>query len=591
MAFYAYPPNTTLVDDIVSILGRQSAKNYGVTYQTSSDNKFTLLATPGVWDGSSTVSQPTAACQDLLTQIMDTIASARAFLNITMMWQTWHPARPWVPYGLPLGGFQQAISEGFKRLTASGRCPSVRIMVGVPLFPIVTDDNLKDWLRTTIELDQRQKIGAVGYPILIGCCKQSPESWNHAKIIAADYRAVVGGHNLWESDYLGHNPVHDVSGLIEGSAVACAHNFCAQLWRKPSATPTTWLLRKGQFVHSVPAGLSDVAGAGAPAGTTRMLSLGRLGFGLADSFSMAGNASVSARIMALCRAKASIRISQQSLFFSAAGIGGFDFYTMWALIKAMQAGVNVQIVVSNDTSASDGGYAGDLPIVLNALATLYVLDRLNLNPHAAAIPDRSDISAWAAAAVRPADTKLIPMEVSRVPSEAESTPWLNELNARLRLALLYHAPNINYWQVGNQQKPAANHAKVYIIDDTHFYVGSDNFYLSGETHGLQDTVISSKAAPRRLTSSATTGTSSGRTQVPIPSGRPTTTFLYTRGDGDDHEDSDLFMGSPPHHTRHGAPTCCDVVGVPLSLEPKRTVSSGSAEWVGASWITIQSTLS
>jgi phosphatidylserine/phosphatidylglycerophosphate/cardiolipin synthase-like enzyme len=76
--------------------------------------------------------------------------------------------------------------------------------------------------------------------------------------------------------------------------------------------------------------------------------------------------------------------------------------------------------------------------------------------------------------------------VSRLPGEAEGVRPLQELNTNLQLAQLYYAPNVNYWQVGSQQKPAANHAKVYIIDDTHFYVGSDNMYMSASPQGLQE---------------------------------------------------------------------------------------------------------
>ena len=58
---------------------------------------------------------------------------------------------------------------------------------------------------------------------------------NSSKIVAADgARAVVGGHNLWSNHYLGADPVHDVSGLIEGSVVDAAHRFCDRLWRKPA---------------------------------------------------------------------------------------------------------------------------------------------------------------------------------------------------------------------------------------------------------------------------------------------------------------------------------------------------------------------
>ena len=83
-------------------------------------------------------------------------------------------------------------------------------------------------------------------------------------------------------------------------------------------------------------------------------------------------------------------------------------------------------------------------------------------------------------------TALLPLKVSRLPTSDESAPHLKQLNDNLQVAQLYYAPNVNYWQVGDLKKPAANHAKVYIIDDTHFYMGSDNMYLSATTTGLQE---------------------------------------------------------------------------------------------------------
>lgn len=484
---------TTLVDDIAGVLGRQGAALKGVTYLDTSGNKFTLLATPGVWDGSASVKQPTAECQRLLDEIKKTVASARRLLDITLLLQTGK--------GLPSGRFQAALADGFKQLTASGQKPMVRIMIGlpqpVPLDPVI-GAALQDWLKRTIELDGRQSIRDLEYSIAVSVCRQSFASWNHAKIVAADARAVVGGHNLWEGDYLGDAPVHDVSGLIEGPAVTYAHNFCAELWKQPGIPPVC--LIKGKFSSANPPPLSP--GSAAIAGSTRMLALGRLGYGLTSDFTMASNASVSARIMALCRAKQTIKISQQSLYCKIMGQGGFDFYTMWAIVKALQAGVQVQIVVSNDASLSDGGYTGNLQKVLSALTTAYVADRLKVASRPV-FADRSDINAWAtAAATLPIDPELTPITVPRQPSEAECKPWLKDINERLSIAPLYYASGLNYWQVGSKKAPAANHAKVYIIDDTHFYVGSDNFYRSGEPHGLQEYghLIQGQAETRKFVS-------------------------------------------------------------------------------------------
>ena len=46
-------------------------------------------------------------------------------------------------------------------------------------------------------------------------------SWNHAKIVLADTdRAIVGGHNMWDPDYLEDHPVFDASMEYAGEAAA-----------------------------------------------------------------------------------------------------------------------------------------------------------------------------------------------------------------------------------------------------------------------------------------------------------------------------------------------------------------------------------
>ena len=473
---YVYPAAIkTLVDDIVGILGWQGANYKGMTYLDTRDNKFTLLDTPRLWDKSPTVPNPIPACEDFLTNIQSIIGSAQFIVDITLLWQSGQ--------GLPGGKFQEAISAGLKGITNSRKRPLVRILIGIPTGIVVMPADVRNWLQATIELHNNLK--DVPYTIQIACSKQSIESWNHSKIIAADgVRAIVGGHNLWADNYLGPDPVHDVSGLIEGSAVACLHGFCDALWTRPAIIPPSLVLSNGIFTGIIQS-RKDGPRATPGNGTTRMLSLGRLGFGLADGLTVTTNASVSARIMAICRAKKTIRISQQSLYCTITGLdGGFDFYTLWAIVKAIQAGVTVQIVVSNDVPLADGGYMGNLQEVVHSLAVLYVADRLGIY-HPADNPSRENLDEWTRASLNP-PFKGIPFYIDAILLQADCTRYLNELNEKLSVAPLCYSPNVNYWQVGNMRKPAANHAKVYIIDDTHFYIGSDNLYMSGTPHGLQE---------------------------------------------------------------------------------------------------------
>ena len=56
-------------------------------------------------------------------------------------------------------------------------------------------------------------------------------SWNHAKIVLADTdRAIVGGHNMWDPDYLEDHAVFDASMEYAGAAAAGTQAFVNELW-------------------------------------------------------------------------------------------------------------------------------------------------------------------------------------------------------------------------------------------------------------------------------------------------------------------------------------------------------------------------
>mmetsp|Transcript_16631 Transcript_16631/g.27566 ORF Transcript_16631/g.27566 Transcript_16631/m.27566 type:complete len:580 (+) Transcript_16631:78-1817(+) len=56
-------------------------------------------------------------------------------------------------------------------------------------------------------------------------------SWNHAKIIAIDGNFLhTGGHNLWDSHYLKHDPVHDLSLEVTGRVTHDGHLFANEQW-------------------------------------------------------------------------------------------------------------------------------------------------------------------------------------------------------------------------------------------------------------------------------------------------------------------------------------------------------------------------
>jgi phosphatidylserine/phosphatidylglycerophosphate/cardiolipin synthase-like enzyme len=488
-----------------------------VTCVRTTGNKFTRLDTPGLWGDATKKARGSDACKKLLDSITKVIGDATQRLDLTFLYLP--DPKPEVS-AFPDGAFQTAISDGFLELIKSGRKPSIRILFGVPLggfwrkiyikqppgVSVMQDE--QRWLEQIIEGKPGQPTGYtkadMKCPIRVAWGQSG--SWNHTKIIVADDKiAITGGHNCWDDDYLGMPPTHDVSGLFEGPAAKAARLFCDNLWQHRDRTYSFSLIdgvfEKGTKKAEPPIPIL----AGPPPGHLEMLSLGRLGKGLAN-FSISSNASVTARIVALCKAKKTIRISQQSLRALTHPLGEvlmppwYDFYTCLAIVRAVKAGVDVQIVLSGQQGK---GYGGEAQKVLKFLQLLYLLavlppdstryytgtPRVRVETqnryysekcHAA--PQREDIDGWVDLAAG-AGQKPEPVVDERNFSFGflrgyEGGGAIAEFNKKLKLATLYYADN--------SQSQSSNHSKVYIIDEDCFYVGSDNMYPSANKEGLQE---------------------------------------------------------------------------------------------------------
>jgi phosphatidylserine/phosphatidylglycerophosphate/cardiolipin synthase-like enzyme len=462
--------NTSIIDDAVAIFSFNNELK-GVTWDDTRGNRFEPLDTPQLWDGSgiSSSTDLPAASHRLLTAISDVIGNTEAVLDITIMWWTTHG-------GLPKGLFQQAIARGLKQINDRGRKPLIRILVGIPFPVIVSVADLNKWVQDTLRLTMQPADFHGQIYIATNHTSGGPLSWNHSKIIAADGRAIVGGHNLWHADYLEFGPVNDVSGLLEGPAAYSAHQFCSKLWTKPFD-----VVRWGpgdKYDHISPAGVPAVSSPTIPVepGSVRALALGRLGSGIVTQ-SLASNASVAARMIALCQAKSHIRISQQSLGKPGTPVRNVDAMTCIALAAALAEGVTVDVVVSNEDLED---YHGNAQNGLDYIALMYWRQRSGREK---ALP-RTMTAQWAHLSAAGPEPLLVPQ-----PSAEEKRKMWAELKGRLNVATIQlRDDGVPKWRdPGNTKtKVIGNHAKVYIIDDTNFYFGSDNMYKSASVAGLQE---------------------------------------------------------------------------------------------------------
>ncbi|HKH44514.1 MAG TPA: hypothetical protein VKM72_07615 [Thermoanaerobaculia bacterium] len=402
----------------------------GVTYALSNDNSLDpdwILQTPKVW-GLPAADVKNGAGLFVADRVTRLVASAQSFVDITTL----------TPF--PTGRFESAIVAGLRQLAQSGRPVTVRYLAGWYPGPAGGRLTQSEYLRRVIQ-------GLKGIPnsklkIFAGAMQVNVTTWNHAKIVAVDgQRAMVGGENLWDDDYLQVYPAHDLSIHLNGSSAFAMHTFADTLWASVCKyTMTSW---RPAYWES---GWQDVkTGCLARAGVVRtpgpgrlrVLNAGRLG-GLVWP-SENGNAADVAFLLAFRGSRSTIRIAQQDLGMSIGVKWLFWEAGMQEIAQALVRRQHVYIVLSNDNAqAGPNGakYTAGVPLTGTA-------DRI-----------KSD--------------------VARQPGAPTGKELIDLLCSNLHLTTLRFGPS-DQWPNGFK---FANHSKFWMVDDRLFYVGSENLYPS-----------------------------------------------------------------------------------------------------------------
>ncbi|AYV45200.1 hypothetical protein CFHF_03675 [Caulobacter flavus] len=458
----------SLIDEIHRQLREDDSvdlRHEGVTYAVTGGNSLSLLQTPNLWGQDPAKNDywtgETKPAHELVAAVEDIVAGARQSIDLSTLWPP------------PNGLFRDAIHRGLHRIPAKARTSVVmRVLAGLPLPANGAQAMDKAYLTHKVFPQIDFWLAGLGAPpeIPIYLCAQTPMlgSWNHAKLLIVDGREMlIGGHNMWDPSYCGFAPVHDLSVRIQGPAVQAPQAFLNRLWahaarnrtittpRLPRPGEHAWSRRyhRGEFAYAALSRIAaDPHAPPPPASETsgRMLGLGRLGAGV-ERVSRAGEASATARVLAIRSAERLIRISQQDLVFLKVGDElAANATVIAALADAIHKKVEVQIVLSNP-DAKDG--AGAAYVAGGPLAAVQVLVDQMMRRHG--------MSLSAAIARCQEFATVAPLRVRADPGE-----WR--------------------WVCGPACEPA-NHAKVYIIDDRAFYVGSDNLYpIPPLNEGLQE---------------------------------------------------------------------------------------------------------
>lgn len=438
-----------LVSSIYELLGGKTSPNNGVTYGLSDGNNVDeLLTTPNLWGHNPAVDDYEPAGQNLVDAIRGLVSKAAHSVDISTLYSIADP--------FPTGLFLDAIRDGIHMSAKAGRKFAVRILVGAQYVrPIVALDKFLSDLQIPD-----------GIPVYVGVMQSDLVSWNHSKLIIVDGKsAIAGGHNLWSDTYCGFAPVHDVSLRLSGPAVAVAQAFLNVQWsvvarysRTADVTKRYWsemYLDKRHHPNALPVIKHAVPAA---TGSTRVLSLARMGSKLVPSNHNA-NASREARIAAVYGAQKHIRLSQQML--GSRDYGGVDDRFFHALCQQVVNGIELTLIISDDgaTNSSGAPYSG------------YGVAKT---------------------------AELIASEVRRITGKS-GDELLGLLKDRVRIGpvRIYDKqpgdPDAKSWKwrkdkaVGEKVIEPGNHAKVYIIDEQAYYVGSDNAYAIPTTdEGLQE---------------------------------------------------------------------------------------------------------
>ncbi len=430
---------------IVARLRDEHADRQGVTWGVTTGNQLQgdwIIDSPTTW-----TRQAPGANDFLFDEMYDAFTTA----DRSIVFATLAP---------PDGPYVQTINRALRDLEArqppGGEGIDVRVIIGRE-----EAEPLRRQLTEGLDPDGPVRV-SVGVYSDMG-------AFSHTKIIATDGdHALVGGHNWWAKEYNVEHPVHDVSLRIDGPAAGTAEDHFDGLWAHVEASGAA--VGNARRPPRARAPAPAAPGSGAPAGVPI------IGVGTQGGVSVTADATSDAAIYAMIdSAQRSVKISQQDLvsmdiaitrdhlaeilpvprraldWFTPAEIRPRDQHLtpglLDALGDALYRGVAVDIAISTSADGDHGGYS----------------------------------NGWSTEQVRQAIEDHV-RDMARPPWWK---PWQDPLPAdRVRAALDGLTVRGVHTEAGETTR---NHAKVVIVDDQTFYVGSQNLYPGGmaETAWMQ----------------------------------------------------------------------------------------------------------
>lgn len=362
------------------------------------------------------VEMPKKLCQGpsdrLINRFYNVMASANKELDV-------------VSLSMPDGRFRIAMNNALALLSQKPNPPTVRFLFSGYNSVLPNALNPPQRIMDQIIADVK-KISPATVDLLrmnLAWLANGLASWNHSKIIVADgNRALAGGHNMWDGDYLRPNPISDLSLEYRGEAAEKARDFVNSLWLAVVDEIGTSGTKVGRLPpHAMLAESREGA---------RAIHIGRMGaFGT--------NPADAAIIALIDAAKVSLSIDQQDYFNLVASDSTLTrSFAFDALMRAAVRGVKIQMIQSNKFPI--GGYGMVDPKKAYAIFVTDLTGRL---------VEEKKLST--AVAKRKA-CELIEFAPFRISAELAEWP--------------------------NKGGPFGTHTKWIMADDLATYVGSQNLY-------------------------------------------------------------------------------------------------------------------
>lgn len=322
---------------------------------------------------------------------------------------------------LPTGRLRLAAVNALAFLAQKPSVPQVRLLFSgaTSALPEILHPARKGLNDLMAEVEAKTSL-AYKLHVNLAWLSVKPFSWNHAKIIVADGdRALSGGHNLWDEDYLGNSPVFDLSMEYRGDGASVSREYLNALWSK------------AKNVAVYPKGserIADFELESHTQGDVRALSVGRMG-------ALGSNPSDTALKSLIDSAKQLIVISQQDLYNQLV-TPLTKTYVFDNIVTAAARGVQIQIVKSNSKLLL-GGYGS----VDSRLAYKNLIESLT--------------------------SRLMIMGSSKAEAKEKACDTI-------KLASFHFSEHVEKWPFKNSA--IVNHTKMLMVDDAAFYIGSHNLY-------------------------------------------------------------------------------------------------------------------